>query len=1022
MNFLSWLKFQNKDTRYPFLFLLTLSMAALGVATYFYFTGADTAIPWETVPELKTVSLPINQVNVLLQTIDIQVKGFLLTERFETALPFINSPAAALVLGFIAINLVYYLAVISTFRQLTFFAGLLLFMLLLSTFNFDLLGIHNDARQYLLMAAMLLFGGTAFALQAFFTAVSFRLRLLLFLILIGAFGTYLFTASPLSPRLVALHLVNYSSPAGMVVAILFTFWVAYENIHALLWFHTQSANPTRRFSFWQFALISGLYLLNLLLLYFQRTRILDLNITLINAFLVLVISGVVGLWGTKRREKIYQNFFYFENGASFLYLVFGIITIISIGYAFATANDSLIRAYTDLIIYTHLAFGTFFLIYLLLNFGGLIRQKLQVYKVVYDPKVIPLFAVFVLGTILVLLLVARSNFSMYAKGKAGYFNYLGDFYKAANDTLLADRFYLEGDTYDNYNLKSNYARAALYHEKLYLQTEINLLKNALRVYPNDKMYSRLANKFTDPEDFFDQLFLLREGLRVMPHSGPLLNNQALLYSTTSLTDSAEYFFNLAHDYTRHPEVIQSNRLAFYLQHGFGKEANEMAGNIQHPTYGPLQSNILLLQNLEDVKLLDQSIAMPQAPMLTPESFALLYHGALKGQIIANQNTLNKINEYLNTDANQPYFFDLSILKAFVQKNAGQTLASRTTLENLAATESQYAGYLLDMIGLQLLQQKLYASAADHFVEARGKGWPQADIHLVYVLALQADKQADALQEAINLFRDQQPEIRQQADRMAYLLQASPTDIITQRNDSVKVQYLQLNQENKTRTAQEFVAIASTVQDTTLKQTAQKETAVFYISHGNLPAAAQVIAALLPQLTELNQLLSEVNVLQAEILLRSRDLPQLEQAVSRMYLSEQDQPLKFYYLAQLAEAQNRKPVAKKYYDQALLAMPYHEPTVLAAANFYTTQLPNPDRAYNLLLDCITYNPNAPEIYKAYILKSIDQGYFGFAESALEDLGRLVSPTEFAAFRSRYEQKLAEWRAGEPTGNKINTSAL
>jgi len=290
------------------------------------------------------------------------------------------------------------------------------------------------------------------------------------------------------------------------------------------------------------------------------------------------------------------------------------------------------------------------------------------------------------------------------------------------------------------------------------------------------------------------------------------------------------------------------------------------------------------------------------------------------------------------------------------------------------------------------------------------------------LALQADKQADALQEATNLFRDQQLEIRQQADRIAYLLQASPTDIITQRNDSVKVQYLQLNQANKTRTAQEFVAIASTVQDATLKQTAQKETAVFYVSHGNLPAAAQVIAALLPQLTEQNQLLSEVNVLQAEILLRSHDLSQLEQAVSRMYLSEQDQPLKLYYLAQLAEAQNRQPVAKKYYDQALLAMPYHEPTVLAAANFYTTQLPNPDRAYNLLLDCITYNPNAPEIYKAYILKSIEQGYFGFAESALEDLGRLVPPTELAQFRARYEQQLAQWRAGEPSINKINTNVL
>jgi len=1007
----AWLTFENKDTWYPFLFLLILSFAALAVATYYYFTGAATAIPWETVPELKTVSLPINQVQVLLQTCDIQVKCFLLTERYETGLPVINTVAAAWVLGFIAISLVYYLAVISTFRQLPFFAGLLLFMLQLTTFNFDLLGIHDNPRQYFLLGAMILFGGTAFVLQAFFTQVSFGLRLLLFLVLVGGFGTYLFLASPLTPPVVALHLVNYSSPAGMVAVAIFCFWVAYENIHALLWFHTQSPNPARRFSFWQFFLIAGIYLLNLFLLYLQRTRLLDLNLTLLNAFLILAISGVVGLWGTKRRETVYQRFFYFENGAAFLYLVFGIITALTIGYAFATANDSLIRAYTDIIIYTHLAFGVFFLIYILLNFSTILRQKLRVYKVVYDPKVIPLFAVFILSSILIILLLVRSNFSIYTKGKAGYFNYLGDFYKASNDTLLADRFYLEGDTYDNFNLKSNYARAALYHEKLYLQTEINLLKNALRVYPNDKMYIRLANKYTDPEDFFDQLFLLREGLRIMPQSGPLLNNQALLYSTTSLTDSTEYFFNQAHDFTQDPEVIQSNRLAFYLQTGLGKEANAMAQNNQHLSYRPLVSNLSLLQNLEGVQLLDKPIELPQEKVLTPESFAYLYHGALKGQTVSNKNTLTKINQYLTTDANQNYFFDLSILKAFVQKNAGLALASRTTLENLAATEAQYSGYLLDLIGLQLLQQKLYAAAAEHFVQARGKGWPQGGIHLAYALALGENTQADALQEANNQLRDQQPEIRHQAERLGYLLQATPTDIITQRNDSVKVQYLQLNQRNKTRSDQEFVAIASTVQNPSLKQIAQKEVAAFYVAHDNFLAAAQVIAALLPQLTVKNNLLSEVNLLQAEILLRTNDRTQLAPALDRMYLSPEDQAFKLFYRARLAENQNRPAEARKWYDQALLALPYHEPTVLAAVNFYSTKVPKPERAYNILLDCITYNPHSPAVYKAYVFKSFDLGYFEFAQSGLEELARLVSPEELETFRAQYEQKLAQWRAGE-----------
>ncbi|MDB5262559.1 MAG: hypothetical protein JWQ14_1840, partial [Adhaeribacter sp.] len=64
-----------------------------------------------------------------------------------------------------------------------------------------------------------------------------------------------------------------------------------------------------------------------------------------------------------------------------------------------------------------------------------------------------------------------------------------------------------------------------------------------------------------------------------------------------------------------------------------------------------------------------------------------------------------------------------------------------------------------------------------------------------------------------------------------------------------------------------------------------------------------------------------------------------------------------------------------------------------------------QAYDILLNSITYSPHEAAVYKAYILQSVEVGYGGFAETALEELAKLVSPAEMAAFRPEYEAKVA-----------------
>lgn len=1014
MKLSSLLDFPHRDSRYPFLFLLLTALAAAGLAFYFYLTGPDQALPWQKVADLQQVNFPADRFELLLESLEIRVKGYLVTERFEVGLPQPPVWAAGLVLGLLGLGAVFYLAAASTLRQLPFFAAMGLWMLFLSAFNFDLLGIFPGTRQYLLMAALVGTGGSAFVLQAFLPQVSLRGRLLVFVLLLGGLGVFLFQASPLPPALTALHLVSYGSFAIGAAAALFIFWVAYENIHGLLWFNTQSANPQRRFSRWQFVLISILYLLNLVLLYLRNTKILELDLLLFNEFLLLASSAAVGFWGTRQRERLYGRVLPFAPAAGLLYLVFAILTAAGIGYAFATANDPMIRAFSDLIVFSHLTYGAAFLLYVLINFGSLLGERLRVYKVVYDPKIFPFFTVVLVGTVFFASLLLQANLMLPRKTMAGYYNYLGDFYKASGNVLLAEKFYDEGNTYNFGNLKSVFSLAGIYNEKLYYQAETKALKKGTENYPSDKLFVRLANKYPEREQLFDQLFLLQQGAKRFPHSAPLLNNLALLYGTTAMIDSANYYFDQALRYGRDSEVVHSNRLAFYLLTGQRQQAADLARNLTDNTYPTLQSNLLLWQSFQPQDTLQNPVELPRQAALTPANFALVYQAGMQGQTLSDQATLKKIGAYLQVDTNEPYRFDLTLEKAFVQQRLGQALAARTTLENLALTETDYAGYLLDLIGLQLLRQKHYKAAGAHFQQARDKGWPDAGGHLLLALAFQPDQRTEALLGAQQLQAGDNPAQAALARRLAFLLQARPVQVITQKNDSLKVQYLQLFQHPDLLTDQEFLAITSTVNAEPLKLLAEKELATYYLSRDSYAEAARVIQVMLPRLPGPSQTLSEVNLLQAELLLRTKDLAGLQQALDRMYLSPADKPLKLYYLARLAEGLRQSQKARKRYDQALQALPAHQATVLAAARFYQTQVRDSQKAYDLLINSITYDPYNPEVYKAYILQSVDSGYGAFAESALQDLARLVPAAELAAFGQVYRQKRAAREAALQQG--------
>ncbi len=997
----------------PFLLylLVILGLAALGLAIYHYFTGSERVMPWQPEAELYPISATLTRFSSLFQTFRVPITGFLVSERFDVGLPVLRPELAGIYLGILGLTLAVYFTIVSSFTRVPYIVGMALSMIFLASFNFDLLRVTQDDNQIFLILVLGVLVLVSYTFQAFFTQVSLGLRFLAFSIILLVMAIIIGNLSPHSAVLSAMQVVHYSSLAAFVASGIFIFLVAFENIHGLLWINTQGPSPQRRFGLWHFILIGLLYLLNLLLLYLKNADIFQLDLFYVDAFIILLLSIVAGYWGWQRREVHYQRFFTFKNGASYLYLVLAINCLLSIGYAFATANTPLISAYTDVIVYTHLAYGFLFFLYILLNFYKLIQERLAVYKVVFDPKQLPFFTVYIMGSLLLLALVFRSTFSVYNKAEAGYYNYLGDFYKAANNILLAERFYTEGTNYSHHNLKSTYALAGLYRERTYGTAEINLLKNALAGGPNEKVYARMAGTQTDKKDFFNHLFLLNQGLKAFPNSTALLTNKALLYETTTLADSTTYFYSQALNSASgsFQDVVQSNRLAFFLKNKEAQQAlavAEQTGNESENS--ALQSNLTLLQILQEKSISpSKAVEVPTKPLSAAE-FARYYHYTLQHIGQANQLNLKQLNQIIALPGNAPYLENLILLKGLAQFHSGQINEARNTLENQALASESTAGYYYFVIGSWLMEQKLYDAAVSYFQKAKDRRLPEAELPYLYALAHTTDKGTAyaAAQQASNELTD--PEEKAQATFLTSVLNITTESVLTA-SDSLKVAYLTLYQPELTTL--EFETVVNAVSPGKFKSLAQQELAHHYLQTDNLNAAAQTINAALAAAGDDQNLIANLNLLRADLLAKQGNANELNKLVPTLTVRSGGQNEKLFYQAIASEKTNPKQ-AGALYRQVPQALIYNEDAVLAAASYFSRVQKNDNQAYDLLLSSIKYNPFSARLYQAYIFTSIKLGFIDFAQTAADELKSLLSPAEYAIFRTNYEQKLKEKQASFP----------
>ena len=724
------------------LVLAVVAGLALGLVGFYYFTGDDATRPLRLVPHLEAVPLTLEQLPLGAVQLPVQVSGFIVSLTHDLGGPLTQPLAAGIFLALLALALTGWLAVASTLSRIPFAIAMGPVVFLWMSLNTEALHIFEGHDQLFLYLALGLLLGGAYALQAFGESVQLGRRWLLLGMLVAGLSAVLLMRSALPLNETVLHLAAASTLGGAVLLLLLVLWVAIENVRILLWLNTQAEQPNGRFGLGVFLTSSLLYLGTVFWLWWsdgQLTILPGLNLDPLVLLLPAVLAGGLGL---RQRAPSYATWLPYRAGADQLYPALLAAAAGLLAYAFATANTPLLDAARELTTMALLLLGAAFWLYIIINFLPLISQKLKVYRVVFEPRRLPFYTVYIMGLAGIALLQVRAGWPLLNQVQAAQYNSFGDLARQQSEAnpddlalaVLAERYYAEsGDVLYRSNLAAQLGRAALYRFRQQRRNELKALDRGLARGANEKVSLRLGALLNDKEDLFPALDVLRAGLRDNPRSAALAGDLAQRFTQTTLTDSVAHYLDRAEALAPGSYAGRTNQLAFLLQQNLLAAATKLPSRAARADEPALRSNQFLLALLQRAKTAAPA-DFAVLNDLDAASFAELYHAALLAVRQRRTTLLPTLARLNKRPANEAYYEQLVFLQALTLHAAGQEQAARLTLAPLASGSSETAAYYQQLFGIWQLQQGQYATAARQFALAAEHGAPDANLGRAYALA------------------------------------------------------------------------------------------------------------------------------------------------------------------------------------------------------------------------------------------------------------------------------------------------
>jgi hypothetical protein len=713
MEFQFWQSY-SKGFKILFYFLLSIFFIQLLFAITAFAVGDSFTYAYSTTGEWKSIDLILDVFSLNQLPITQKSNEWLIIQNYSPVDLQHSSIGDVLLITGIAIALSIFITLFTYLELYYFIASMLGVFLFLGSLHFEAYAIFSLENKIPLSIALLSIGGLSYYYQSIKITFPFIYRVLSYLLLFVVFAVIIYFGTPYTSTLEVLS--AYSLGLPIILMFLFFILTGGDMVYLFVYISnkTKSNAIDSKHSGWNFVLMAAIYYINMILLILQKTHYVSIDLITIPPFVLICINLIIGLWVLSTKSHgILNKLFPFKPYGSLLYMAFAIVTMSFIGYAYLGANDALIRYIEISFLYIHFGIGCMFFIYTLFNFWKIFEQKMDVYKIFYQPNIFSLFYVNLISGLFIIAFSTFGGISMHRNALSGYHTGIGDAYSNNDENILAEGFYLQSIKHINIALKPNYALANLYQHLKQENDEFQALQRCLNSNTEAIVFARLNAFYQRHHQYFPSLFMLQDGLAKHPNNRYLLVNCGTLFAQKSLYDSATFYFEKAlHQYK--DEVAATNLLSIYAQTKQVDKYEQLMS--EYPQF----SSVAFLSNKLGSDLLLSKASTIELPteikndsILDGYNYTFMYNYALNHLSNPDTSLSKLLVRYIQQPKNEAYKESLIYLKG-IYDYYSSTKVIDGVQDLMYLVEQHNNVHYIEFLGNMQLKAGMYKEAYETF--------------------------------------------------------------------------------------------------------------------------------------------------------------------------------------------------------------------------------------------------------------------------------------------------------------------
>ncbi|MEM6830855.1 MAG: hypothetical protein AAF551_10105, partial [Bacteroidota bacterium] len=683
---------------------------------WFYSQGHSNAIGWEVTTSADVI--PYTGIEVSGELMDFQVNGekYLLTENYSGGPITRNKKLETILVAVAWLGIGLALVAASFLKRIGFVTAIALFVLLINRLSLNEVGLFNSAHP-------LIVGGIPFVLLVgplfYFHEYRARTSLIVRVITFIASSLFLIVFGVSNHTLFLDHFISHTTYTFAIAGILFLFAISEENVFAILFLVTRSKGG--KSNHLHFIILSLIYLVNLILYYLNKSGYYPNAFSFFDPFVLFILSSIIALWSIKYKKQQAQKYF---PGSTFPLILTGLGLVLTsfLSLEFLIRNDAVYESFHYIILYFHIGFGVFFLIYIIINFIDPLIGGFELYKIVYVEQNFPYISARLGGLVVGIAFYFLSGQEAFQLLKSGYYVHLGNKQETIANKSLALEYYQEAALYGYHTHYANYSLAWHSSDKGNEYLTKSYFENASSRYPSPYAFVNYAMLDEELNSSKAQVTLEQAAQRFS--DGEILNNQGTLRMKRNEWDRALVFFKGAESGNAWNQAPLLNKWAVYHRLNQPDSTLDLAdytkGNIG------VKANILLNERdqIDELLLTDFS----DAPVLHRQAYLLNVLPNYTDTLLIDLAT-NELNASIDANFNDRLRKSMAI--HYYKK--GDVNDSFRMLDYLQANTYKNGAYLNDL-GVLALDQGAYQLALDYFTLAKEAGFDPAAVNRIEALA------------------------------------------------------------------------------------------------------------------------------------------------------------------------------------------------------------------------------------------------------------------------------------------------